>query len=369
MDIVTYQITATPKQAALLSLACHQAMRLRIGQLDDMFTVMRNFTDSYARHHNGESEPIEVQEKLQELARLCWHNTCTGYKFDEVSNGSWELYCLFRKMESRLSDSVFIITAEQLQLLRKCCEQAARLRAGQLDNCFIDELLYAYRKTAKNAEENPSDTDDIYYKVKDTCDYLHTLCWGLPPNANHGMNYDVLSDIWWDMYQVFRYQLWLDGNSDGSSEVVPTVSSDKPSKTGTEPLIKVEKCENGLLDTRIRKGGTFVQYEPRKTLVFMIVNEVEERTPSMDFCIVTWHIIDYRGLNVQRRFSMAAPDGKFSSFVPIPRRLHRDAVSFMRQCDKEIKASNTVEAKMLLASKCHSKLVKMVQARITNNRS
>lgn len=115
---------------------------------------------------------------------------------------------------------------------------------------------------------------------------------------------------------------------------------------------------------QIRKGGTFVQYEPRKTLIFMIVNEVEERTPSMDFCIVTWHIIDYRGLNVQRRFSMAARDGVFSCFVPIPRRLHRDAVSFMRQCDKEIKAFETIDDKKLIASRCRSKLVKMVQARI-----
>lgn len=134
--------------------------------------------------------------------------------------------------------------------------------------------------------------------------------------------------------------------------------------SGTESLIKTEKRSIESVKAEIRKGSTFVQYEPRKTLIFMIVNEVEERTPSMDFCIVTWYIIDYRGLNVQRRFSMAARDGEFSCFVLISRRLHRDAVSFMRQCDKEIKASETIDDKKLIASRCRCKLVKMIQARI-----
>ncbi|MBR2018263.1 MAG: hypothetical protein IKA00_13410 [Prevotella sp.] len=41
----------------------------------------------------------------------------------------------------------------------------------------------------------------------------------------------------------------------------------------------------------------------------------------MEFCIVTWYTLNEKGLNVQRRFPMAARDGKFSNFEPISRSL------------------------------------------------
>lgn len=59
---------------------------------------------------------------------------------------------------------------------------------------------------------------------------------------------------------------------------------------------------------RIRKGDAFVQMEPHP-LVFMEVNELEESTENMDICIVTWYTFNEKGLNVQRRFPMAARDG------------------------------------------------------------
>ena len=98
---------------------------------------------------------------------------------------------------------------------------------------------------------------------------------------------------------------------------------------------------------RIRKGDAFVQMEPHP-LVFMEVNEVDEAFGNKDICIVTWYTFNEKGLNVQRRFPMAARDGKFSNFEPISRKLLKDAKSLMRQYDVEAKKlTNTKEAKSL----------------------
>jgi hypothetical protein len=85
-----------------------------------------------------------------------------------------------------------------------------------------------------------------------------------------------------------------------------------------------------------RKGDTFVEMAPHP-LVFMEINEVKESAKNMDFCIVTWYMLDEKGLNVQRRFPMAVRDGKFSDFEQISRRLLKEAKSLMRQYDADVK--------------------------------
>lgn len=86
----------------------------------------------------------------------------------------------------------------------------------------------------------------------------------------------------------------------------------------------------------IRKGDAFVQMDPHP-LVFMEVNEVEGCTDSMEFCVVTWYTFNEKGLNVQRRFPMAARDGKFSNFEPISRSLLKEAKRLLRQYDADVK--------------------------------
>ncbi len=110
----------------------------------------------------------------------------------------------------------------------------------------------------------------------------------------------------------------------------------------------------------IKKGDTFVQYEPRRTIIFMTVNDVEH-SESMDFCTVTWHMLDAKGLNVQRRFPMAAPNGMFFCFTPIKRNIHKEAVILMRDCDVEIKAVGSDSEKKALAQKCRRKLIRLVK--------
>lgn len=235
--MANYLITATCKQIELLALACNQAMRIHIGQLADPLTVQLNFEIGYLRHHDGDPAPMEIQEKLEYLSRLCWHNQSYGYGYDNISKEYWILYQMFKKEESPLSGCTLLVTAQQLELLRNVCEQAARIRAGQLDYCFIDELVDAYHKGDKENADFPM---NIRKDVTQVCNYLHTLCWDLPANADHGINYDDDSDIWWDMYQVFRYQLWADRYPNPSSKDMLTVESNEPMHTGREPLIKVE---------------------------------------------------------------------------------------------------------------------------------
>ena len=104
---------------------------------------------------------------------------------------------------------------------------------------------------------------------------------------------------------------------------------------------------------RIRKGDAFVQMEPHP-LVFMEVNEVEDCTENMDICIVTWYTLNEKGLNVQRRFSMAARDGKFSNFEPISRSLLKETKRLLRQYDSEVKLLTVnAEAKTLYSKYTH----------------
>ena len=97
----------------------------------------------------------------------------------------------------------------------------------------------------------------------------------------------------------------------------------------------------------IRKGDAFVQMTPHP-LVFMEVNEVEGNAGNKDFCIVTWYLLDEKGLNAQRRFPMVAVDGEFCNFEPISRKLLKDAKSLMRQYDADVKLLTVkAEAKSL----------------------
>ena len=115
---------------------------------------------------------------------------------------------------------------------------------------------------------------------------------------------------------------------------------------------------------RIRKGDAFVQMEPHP-LVFMEVNEVEGSTDSMDFCVVTWYTLTEKGLNVQRRFPMAARDGKFSKFEPISRSLLKEAKRLLRQYDADVKLLTVkIEAKSLCYKYTHKLIVLLLGAEV-----
>lgn len=98
---------------------------------------------------------------------------------------------------------------------------------------------------------------------------------------------------------------------------------------------------------RFKKGDSFIKTDPHSP-VFMEINEVEEMRGNMDFCIVSWYMLDGKGLHTQRRFPMVALDGKFSDFEPIPRRLLKEAKRLMRQYNADVKQlTDKEEAKSL----------------------
>lgn len=110
---------------------------------------------------------------------------------------------------------------------------------------------------------------------------------------------------------------------------------------------------------RIRKGDAFVQMDPHP-LVFMEVNEVEGSTDSMDFCIVTWYTLNEKGLNVQRRFPMAARDGKFSNFGLISRSLLKEKKRLLRQYDADVKLLTVKEEAKSLCNNYTRKLIELL---------
>ena len=135
-----------------------------------------------------------------------------------------------------------------------------------------------------------------------------------------------------------------------------TVATDSLSEDFKENEMVLAKGDKGI----IKKGDTFVQYKPRHSMIFMKVNDVEH-TETMDFCTVTWHILDAKGLNVQSRFPMAAPNGVFSGFAAIERKTHSDSVALMRDCDDKIKCSYSDSEKKILTQKFRRKLINMIK--------
>ena len=114
---------------------------------------------------------------------------------------------------------------------------------------------------------------------------------------------------------------------------------------------------------KIKKDDTFVQYRQKRPITFMVINEVEESNEHMDVCEVSWYSWYSHGINLQRRFPMASRDGKFFDFIPIPRRLFKEAVRLMRECDAAMKAmdESEKEAKKAKYTSCRKKLVRMIK--------
>lgn len=75
---------------------------------------------------------------------------------------------------------------------------------------------------------------------------------------------------------------------------------------------------------RFKKGDGLVLCEP-ESITFMEIDEVDESTDSMDFCTVSWYTLDIKGVNIQRRFPMAARDSKFCNFRPVSRKALKEA--------------------------------------------
>lgn len=110
---------------------------------------------------------------------------------------------------------------------------------------------------------------------------------------------------------------------------------------------------------RVKKGDAYVQCES-DSITFMEINEVDESTDGMDFCTVTWYSCEKQGKNIQRRFSMATRDGKFSNFEPISRNILKEAKKAIREFDVKVKSLNNQNEIQPLYTDCNRSLRKLI---------
>ena len=118
------------------------------------------------------------------------------------------------------------------------------------------------------------------------------------------------------------------------------------------------------LSQQIKKGDTFVQYVQKRPIIFMVINEVEDSNENMDSYKVSWYCWQVPGLSIQRYLLMAARYGEFFDFTPIPRKLFKEAVRLMRDCDAEMKIMDESEKEPRKAkyTSCRRKLVRMIKS-------
>lgn len=129
------------------------------------------------------------------------------------------------------------VNKSQLRILSSMCESMSRIICGQLITTFSMICENAWENLHKEDKSHRDNWISMSNEVEKHCDELRKLCWGQDRGSLNGIHYNKISDILWDLYQVFRHQLWLDEPEDKKSYM--TVDSDEPLNTGTEPLAKI----------------------------------------------------------------------------------------------------------------------------------
>ena len=132
----------------------------------------------------------------------------------------------------------------QLELLSYGCEQLARLIQGQ-SNALQDLFETAWERRCKKATGKMMDKefDGGWYDMR--ADAEAFVCnikkrfWGLGRFTENGIHYSETSDMFWEMYEVLRHQLWLDLPEDRKSPM--TVDASPAFQLSNEPLIEVKK--------------------------------------------------------------------------------------------------------------------------------
>lgn len=148
-----------------------------------------------------------------------------------------------KKKDKQEKKYLIEVTERQLQILSNGCETLSRTICGQLD-MFADICEDNWEKHHKDEEHRigSGHWNSMRDDVKGHCDALRWLCWKQGPGYLYGVNYDDRADILWDLYQVFRHQLWLDRPASVKSRM--TVDSYEPMQFGDEPLAKIYHKED-----------------------------------------------------------------------------------------------------------------------------
>lgn len=136
------------------------------------------------------------------------------------------------------------LNKRQLQLLSYGCEKLARLIQGQ-SFALQDLFEEAWERRCKEATGQSMDKewDGGWYDMREDAtafaNNIKKRFWGLEARTENGIHYSETSDIFWEMYEVLRHQLWLDLPEERKSPV--TVDAFPAFQLSNEPLIEVKK--------------------------------------------------------------------------------------------------------------------------------
>lgn len=128
------------------------------------------------------------------------------------------------------------LTKKQLAIISFFSDFSSNIINGNLNFSLPQIFLQAYKKNHPDAS-----TDDALIAIdrfKKLCDELKKAFWDKDVKSNNGIHYDDVSDILYDIHQVARHQLWIDKPE---PKFQYTVDAYVGRKTGSEPLIKIEK--------------------------------------------------------------------------------------------------------------------------------
>lgn len=290
-----YELLANKKQLKALLDTCKFGYCLHNGLL--VPTLLKYSMQAYTRHYkernhcepdNLTSQTARIYQYCVKLKELGWGNSlieCNGENITEYGNPFEEtdetsrilqemesdfeqalklrkgyIYSVgkslsVKRMEHKPRNPLYVIhiSHRQLRELSFQCEQHSRFITGQLDFTLQEAVESAWEK--RYADTHP--VKDNGYKdhgigTKEWYDVRHNTeaiindirweCWQCTRSSSYGVHYDDESDMYWDIYEVFRHQLWLDRPDEKKCGY--TVDAYPAHQWGNEPLIKIKRINN-----------------------------------------------------------------------------------------------------------------------------
>lgn len=149
-------------------------------------------------------------------------------------------------MKEEKRNYTLLLTERQVRLLSYACDRLSRIICGQ-DWTYQEFMEEAWEKRCKEATGKSMDEEwdggwhNMRAETEELCQKIKKKYWGLDSNALYGIRYDDTADILFDLHQVCRYQLWLDGDRQFHG-----VDSDTPMRFGSEPLASIERTDKNI---------------------------------------------------------------------------------------------------------------------------
>lgn len=133
------------------------------------------------------------------------------------------------------------LSERQLRLLAYACRVTDRLIIGQLDFSLQECCENAFEKIHKDdgLGKIGSQPWKIMRSLVDlSIQILRRVCWGVEYGKNHGIGFNEIADILFDMQKVMEHALWLEKDPEKRSDITRD-AFEHTSPFGDEKNIKV----------------------------------------------------------------------------------------------------------------------------------